>query len=84
MILAVKLVIAIVAFVAMMRIGMFILGGMARANPTPEDGILRSVNLRYRCGICLAEVKMVVASEELPDPPRHCQEDMELVPPLFE
>jgi hypothetical protein len=83
-ILAIKLVIAIVAFVAMMRLGMFVLGGMARANPSPEDGILRSVNLRYRCQICLAEVKMVVASEELPAPPRHCQEDMELVPPLFE
>ncbi len=79
-----KLVLAIIVFVAIMRIGMFILGGMARANPTPDDGILRSVNLRYRCNICLAEVKMVVASEELPAAPRHCQEDMELVPPLFE
>ena len=33
--LAVKLVIAIVAFVFIMRIGMWILGGMARANPCP-------------------------------------------------
>jgi hypothetical protein len=83
-ILVVKIVIAIAVFVAVMRIGMWILGGMARANPSPEDGILRSVNLRYRCPVCLAEVKMVVASEELPAPPRHCQEDMDLVPPLFE
>ena len=40
---------------------------------------LRRVNLRYRCSICGAEVRMVQASEDLPEPPRHCQEDMDLV-----
>jgi hypothetical protein len=29
-------------------------------------------------------VKMVQASEELPEPPRHCMEDMDLVAPPFE
>jgi hypothetical protein len=42
------------------------------------------VNLRYRCSICLTEVRMVQATEELPPPPRHCQEDMDLVAPSFE
>ncbi|MBV8561026.1 MAG: hypothetical protein JO050_09635, partial [Acidimicrobiia bacterium] len=45
---------------------------------------LRKVDLRYRCSICGAEVKMVQASEDLPDPPRHCMEDMDLVAPPFE
>ena len=47
--------------------------------PTPEEGELRRVNLRYRCSICGAEVRMTKAGEDLPEPPRHCMEDMELV-----
>jgi hypothetical protein len=79
-----KLVIAIVVFVFFMRLGMFMLGGLARPHPPPEPGRLRRINLRYRCSICLAEVRMVQATEELPAAPRHCQEDMDLVAPPFE
>ncbi len=74
-----KVFLAIVAFVVIMRLGMIILGGLARPHPPPESGEIRRVNLRYRCSICLAEVKMVQATEELPPPPRHCQEEMDLV-----
>ena len=79
-----KVVLAIAAFVLIMRVGMIILGGLARPHPPPESGEIRRVNLRYRCSICLAEVKMVQATEELPIPPRRCQEDMDLVAPRFE
>ena len=79
-----QLVIAIAAFVLIMRVGMLILGGLARPHPPPEPGQMRRVNLRYRCSICLTEVRMVQATEELPMPPRHCQEDMDLVAPTFE
>ena len=79
-----KLVVAIAAFVLMMRLGMLMLGGLARPHPPPDPGTIRRVNLRYRCSICLTEVKMVQATEELPAPPRHCQEDMDLVAPRFE
>jgi hypothetical protein len=79
-----KVAIAIAAFVLIMRVGMLILGGLARPHPPPEPGQVRKVNLRYRCSICLTEVKMVQATEELPMPPRHCQEDMDLVAPTFE
>ena len=82
--LVVKLVVAVAAFVLIMRIGMLMLGGLARKHDPPEPGLLRRVNLRYRCSICLAEVKMVQASEELPPPPRHCQEDMDLVASPYE
>jgi hypothetical protein len=74
-----KLVVAVAVFVVIMRLGMLMLGGLAHKHEAPEPGELRRVNLRYRCSICLAEVKMVQASEELPPPPRHCQEDMDLV-----
>ena len=74
-----KAAVAIVAFVLMMRLGMVMLGGLARKHEPPAPGEIRRVNLRYRCGICYAEVKMVQASEELPAPPRHCQEEMDLV-----
>jgi hypothetical protein len=82
--LIIKLVIAVVAFVLMMRLGMLILGGLARPHPPPDPGEIRRVNLRYRCSICLTEVKMTQATEEMPPPPRHCQEDMDLVAPRFE
>jgi hypothetical protein len=79
-----KVVLGIAVFVLIMRLGMLILGGLARPHPPPEAGQIRKVNLRYRCSICLTEVKMVQATEELPMPPRHCQEDMDLVAPTFE
>ena len=79
-----KLLVAVVAFVVIMRVGMLVLAGLARPNEPPPAGEMRRVNLRYRCSICHTEVKMIQAAEELPPPPRHCQEDMELVAPTFE
>ena len=77
--LLVKVALALVVFVLIMRVGMMILGGLARTYAAPEPGEMRKVNLRYRCSVCYAEVKMVQASEELPAAPRHCQEEMDLV-----
>lgn len=76
---AMKVIVAVAVFAAVMRLGVMVLAGLARPRPTPEPGEVRKVNLRYRCSICLAEVKMVQATEELPPPPRHCLEDMDLV-----
>ena len=80
----VKLTIAVAAFALIMRVGLSILRALAQPNEPPAPGEMRKVNLRYRCSICGAEVKMVQASQELPEPPRHCQEDMDLVAPPFE
>lgn len=52
--------------------------------PPPPAGELRKVNLRYRCSICGMELRITTAGDELPEPPRHCQEDMDLVAPTFE
>ena len=79
-----NILIALVAAFVILRLGLFILRAIARPPEPPKEGELRKVNLRYRCSICGAEVKMVQASEELPEPPRHCLEDMDLVAPPFE
>ncbi|MGE0308999.1 MAG: hypothetical protein AB7N61_16535 [Acidimicrobiia bacterium] len=74
---------AIVIGVVVFKIGM----GMLRSfgtplPPPPPAGEMRKVNIRFRCSICGTEVKMTTAAEELPEPPRHCQEDMDLVAPI--
>ena len=59
---------------------LFGLGGPVPAPPPP--GELRKVRLTYRCSICGTEVRMTAANDEDPEPPRHCQEDMDLVAPI--
>jgi hypothetical protein len=77
-----KLVVGVVAFLVILRLGVFVLRMLAAPVPVPEEGALRRVSLKYRCTICGTEVKMTKASEELPDPPRHCMEDMQFVAPI--
>jgi hypothetical protein len=79
-----KIAVAVLAAYVIIRLGMFVLRSIATPPPTPDEGELREVNLRYRCSICGAEVKMTQATEELPEPPRHCMEDMDLVAPPFD
>jgi hypothetical protein len=55
--------------------------GRPPAEP-PPPGELRRVNLRYRCSLCGMEMKMMLAADELPPPPRHCQEEMDLLAPV--
>ena len=52
--------------------------------PPPPTGEMRRINVRYRCSICGLELRMTMAPDEDPPPPRHCLEDMELMAPLYE
>ena len=52
--------------------------------PPPPPGELRKVNVRYRCSVCGLEIKLTLAPDEDPPPPRHCLEDMEVVAPLYD
>ncbi len=52
-------------------------GGECGAHP----GELRKVKLQYRCDVCGTEVRMTAANDQMPEPPRHCLEDMILVTP---
>jgi hypothetical protein len=65
------------------KIGFAMLGGLAQPIPEPPPaGELRKVKIMYRCSICGTEVRMTVANDEMPDPPRHCQDEMDLVTPV--
>lgn len=79
----VKVLIAVAIAYAVLRLGLAMLRNLARPLPEPPDpGILRKVKIEYRCNICGAEVRMTAAPDEDPDPPRHCQDEMDLVTPI--
>jgi hypothetical protein len=77
-----KIVIAVVVAVVILRLGLMVIRALSTPVPEPEEGELRRVNLKYRCTVCGAEVKMTKAGEDLPEAPRHCMSDMELVAPI--
>ena len=77
--LVLKIILAVAVALAMLRMGIAILRMLATPLPEPPPaGELRKVKLQYRCSLCGTEVRMTVATDEQPDPPRHCMDDMEL------
>ena len=71
---------AIVVAMVLFRMGLAVLRTLATPLPEPPPvGELRKVKLQYRCSLCGTEVRMTVATDESPDPPRHCMDDMELM-----
>jgi len=61
-------------------LGFATIGAFARPVPEPlPEGEMRRVKHRYRCPTCGAELKMTLAAEEDPVPPRHCSDEMELL-----
>jgi hypothetical protein len=76
-------IVAIVVAYLIIRVGLAMLRGLARPLPEPPPpGELRRVRIVYRCSLCGTEVRMTVANDEVPAPPRHCMEDMDLVAPI--
>ena len=74
---------AVLIGAALLRVGWAMISGLAQVPPAPlEAGLLRKVKIMYRCSNCGAEVRMTVAPDEDPEPPRHCMEDMDLVAPI--
>lgn len=78
-----RVAVAVAAGAAMLWAGVKVLATLARSHPEPPPaGELRKVKITYRCSICGTEVRMTAARDEDPEPPRHCQEDMDLVAPI--
>lgn len=74
-----RVAIAMAAMFVLFRIGLATLGAFARPiPPPPPPGELRRVRLTYRCGSCGTELRMTRANDQVPDPPRHCADEMEL------
>jgi hypothetical protein len=83
MALVLQLLVAVLIFVVVLGGGVSILRMLGRGQPTPPPaGEMRKVDLRYRCDLCGAEVRMTLADDEMPEPPRHCQDEMRLVTPV--
>ena len=63
------------------KVGFAILGSMARPAPEPPPaGEMRKVKVRYRCPTCGMELRVEQSPDEDPVPPRHCMDEMELLP----
>jgi hypothetical protein len=76
----VRIGVGILVFLAIWRLGRAMLGGLVRPVPEPPPaGELRKVKIVYRCAVCGTEVRMTMANDEVPEPPRHCMDEMELV-----
>jgi hypothetical protein len=63
---------------ALVLLGVFVVVAWLLTEASPA-GELRKVKILYRCSICGTEVRMTVANDQMPEPPRHCLEDMDLV-----
>lgn len=78
-----RVAVAVAVAMVILRFGVAVLRAFAQpVAPPPPPGELRKVRLTYRCSICGTEVRMTAANDEVPEPPRHCQEDMDLVAPI--
>jgi hypothetical protein len=74
-----------VLMVVVWRLGMTMLHALsAPPAPPPEPGELRKVNMRYRCGVCGVELRLTLAPDADPPPPKHCLEEMLVVAPLYD
>ncbi len=79
----VAIVLALVFAALLWKVGLGMLRSVTRPLPAPPPaGEMRRVSLRYRCSICGVELKMTLANDQEPEPPRHCQEDMDLLAPI--
>jgi hypothetical protein len=78
-----KVIVAVLVGLLILWVGLTILRALAQGQPEPPPpGELRKVKIGYRCSLCGAELRMTIAPNEDPDPPRHCQEEMDLVAPI--
>jgi len=77
--------VAVLAGWLILKVGFAVMGSLATPlPPPPPPGELRKVRLIYRCSLCGTEVRMTSANDEVPEAPRHCMEDMDLVAPAIE
>ena len=79
----VAVAIAVLAGWLILKAGFAVLSSLATPLPPPPPaGELRKVRLVYRCSLCGTEVRMTSANDQVPEPPRHCMEDMDLLTSL--
>ena len=76
----IRTLIAVASAYVLLATGVKILGAFARPIPAaPPAGELRRVKLTYRCESCGTELRLTLANDTVPTPPRHCADEMELI-----
>jgi len=79
---ALRVLIALVAAVALYLLAVKVVRTMMAPPPPDEPDLskLEPVDYRYRCMVCGTEVTMTASPDAAaPDAPRHCREDMRLL-----
>ena len=75
----------VVMAVVLWKVGIGMLRSVTRPLPPPPPaGEMRKISVRYRCDVCGVELKMTLAPDDDPPPPKHCLEDMIEVAPLYD
>jgi hypothetical protein len=75
-----RIVIAVVVALVLLRIGIAVIRTFAAPVPSPPpEGEMRKLKRLYRCSSCGLEIRTVQAGSDDPDAPRHCMDDMDLV-----
>ena len=65
------------------KVGLGMLRSMTSSMPPPPpSGEMRRINVRYRCSVCGMELKLTLAPDQDPPPPKHCLEEMQFVAPV--
>jgi hypothetical protein len=76
-----RIAVAVAIFAVVLRVGLWAIRMIATPAPPPlPKGELRRINVKYRCSMCGMEMRVMLAPDEDPEPPRHCMEDMDLLP----
>ena len=76
-----QVAIAVLIFAVVMRVGIWLLRLIVSEPPAPPPpGEMRKIDARYRCAVCGMEMKVMLSPDEEPEPPRHCMEEMALIP----
>lgn len=80
-----RTLVALAAAWVLFTVGFATIGMFARPVPEPPPpGELRRVKLQYRCPSCGTELRLTMANDEVPEAPRHCSGEMDLVKNLVE
>lgn len=75
----------VLMMVVLWRVGIRMLRAVSMPPPPPPPtGEMRRVNVRYRCSVCGVELRLTLAPDEDPPPPKHCLEEMIVVAPLYD
>ena len=76
-----QVLVAVLIFAVVMRVGVWLLRMIvAEPPPPPPQGELRKIDARYKCGVCGMEMRVTLSPDAEPEPPRHCMEEMALIP----